>query len=503
MDTAKKKFDQMATKRQPFIQRARKNSYYTIPQLYPQEGSDANTDFDQPYQSLGAQGVNILSNKIVLTLFPPGTAFFKLDIDEEIKQKAPQSEAEIRQSLYKLERMILHDMETSNLRPKLVDGSKHCIVGGGYVLKVPETGSPSVFSLTDFGITRTRSGEIICLILKEEISYFELEDSILKQLNIDDVDVKDGKKMLELYTHVQRKDKDTFVQYQEINEIKLKGIGEGEYKKNTLPYIYVPFVDKGEDYGRSYVEDYLGDHISLENLQKSVQESTAESARTLYLINPNSSIDARDFQNKPSGSAIAGMANDVTTLQSNKQMDMSIAKTQIEVFRYDLSKIYLMDSAVRRDAERVTAEEIKQVSQELEIALGGIYSTLTSTLQGPLVRLYINRLIKAKKIDEDLEDALNLDVTTGSAALGRGFQYQALTTFIKTLIDSIGPEQTAGIIKIPEYVLRLANSLDIDIDRLIKTETEIMQEAQARQQAQMEQEAMGPMIQAAAQKGQQ
>ena len=73
---AKKRYDKLAKSRNNYLNRAEEASRLTIPQLYTGQydnDSDGNS-YPNPYQSLGARGVNNLANKIILTLFPPATA---------------------------------------------------------------------------------------------------------------------------------------------------------------------------------------------------------------------------------------------------------------------------------------------------------------------------------------------------------------------------------------------------------------------------------------------
>ena len=42
---------------------------------------------------------------------------------------------------------------------------------------------------------------------------------------------------------------------------------------------------------------------------------------------------------------------------------------------------FLLNSAIQRKAERVTAEEIRYMAQELETAQGGVYSILSQEMQ--------------------------------------------------------------------------------------------------------------------------
>lgn len=493
-------YNKLILKRTHYLTRAHEVSTLTIPHIYPNatDGDDdrEDLDYDNPYQSLGARGVNNLANKIVLALFPPSTAFFKMGINPLVAKELNVGEGKIDSALYALEKSIVSEMETSQLRPVLVDLFKQGIIGGSAILHIPEKGEPRVINMKDFGIKRSKSGTILQLCIKEPIYYVELEKEIQEQLGELEEDEKTGKKPLSLYTMVIRKDSETLEVVQEIKGVKLKGT-EGTYKNTNLPYIFIPFVDRGENYGRSYLEDYTGDLLSYEGLRKAILQASAEAARIIYLLKPNATLTINKLQKAQSGDVLLGSPDDVGTLQADKRLEVSMAQAEAEVLRLDLSAIFLLDSAVRRNAERVTAEEIRKVSQELEVGLGGIYSTIANKVQKALVTLYMLRLKAKGLLTDELVNSLDLEITTGSAALGRGVEFTSITTFAQALSNVLGPE-FQQYLKVPEFISRVASSLDIGTASLIKSEQELEQERQLKQQMELQQQVAAPMVNAAA-----
>lgn len=477
-----------------YLDRAREASLLTIPQLYPPEGSDSNTKYPTPYQSLGAKGVNNLANKIVLSLFPPSTAFFKLGLSPADVAALGKAEGDVQQAMGTLEQSIINEMEVSSLRPKLVHLIKQLIIGGSCVIYVPDEGQPEIFNLSEFGIKRDKKGNVIRMAIMQEVSFPSLDPEVQEQLPKQDIseDIKEGKKLLKMYTAVMKIGKDRYEVFQEIMGKRIQGT-DGIFTKDNCPYVFVPFVDTGEDYGRSYIEDFIGDLESYEGLRQSILEGAAESARILYVLRPNATISLKKLKAARSGDVLMGNPEDISTVQNDKRLDMSVTQREAENLKQDLAITFLLDSAVRRDAERVTAAEIRQVSQELEVALGGIYSTLANTLQSPLVRLYLNRLVNQGKINNVLKDSLKLDITTGAAALGRGTDFNVLNTFVQTLGQIAQNPASAEYVKMPELISRLAYSLDINIANLIVSEEERMAAAQAQQEQQM-QEQMAPEV---------
>jgi hypothetical protein len=472
-----------------YLDRARAASLLTLPQLYPPEGANADSTYPTPYQSLGAKGVNNLANKVVLSLFPPSTAFFKMGLSPADMAALGKGEGELQQAMYILESSVVNEMEVSALRPKLVHLIKLLIVGGSAVVFVPEAGAPEIFDVSTFGVRRDKKGNVLRLALKQAVAYTALDPQVANQIPKNQLseDVLEGKKLLDMYTAVVKVAPDTYEVFQEIMDVRIRGT-EGTYKKDLLPYLFIPFVDTGEDYGRSYVEDFIGDLESYEGLRQAILEASAESARILYLLSPNATLSLKKLQSAKSGDVLLGNQGDVSVLQSDKRLDMSVTQREAENLKQDIAITFLLDSAVRRDAERVTAAEIRQVSQELEVALGGIYSTLASTVQKPLVRLYLERLVKQGKVSELLSDSLELEITTGAAALGRGTDFNVLSTFVQTL-SAIAQQPTVGeYINMSELIKRLAYSLDINTASLVISDEQRAQMQAEQQQAAMEQQ---------------
>ena len=203
------------------------------------------------------------------------------------------------------------------------------------------------------------------------------------------------------------------------------------------------------------------------------------------MVRPNGTTRMKTLADSPNGAIVMGDANDVSTLQLQKSADFRVAQETIRTLSERLSRVFLMNSSVRRQAERVTAEEIRIAYQELEIALGGVYSILSQEFQLPLVQLIMNKMKKEKKLPPFPDDSLKPMVITGVEALGRGQDLNELAGFLQHL-SPLGPETVMRELNVNEYINRLAASLGIESKGLIKSEEQKQQEAQA-QQEQMEQ----------------
>jgi hypothetical protein len=246
----------------------------------------------------------------------------------------------------------------------------------------------------------------------------------------------------------------------------------------------------GESYGRSYCEEYLGDLRTLEGLQKAIVELAAIAASIIYLVNPNGITQPRKLQKAKNGGFVPGRPEDVIPLQVQKTSDLQIAKGTADAIEARLSYAFMLNSAVQRQAERVTAEEIRYVAGELEDTLGGIYSILSQELQLPLVRRIMIQLMATGQISELPEDIVQPAITTGVEALGRGHDLNKLTTFL-SIVGQI-PEATQ-VIEWSNFITAVASASNIDVTGIIKTPEQIQQEQQQQQMMQMGQ-AVAPEV---------
>ena len=152
---------------------------------------------------------------------------------------------------------------------------------------------------------------------------------------------------------------------------------------------------------------------------------------------------------------------------------------------------FLLNASVQRQAERVTAEEIRYMAQELEQALGGVFSVLSQDLQMPLVTILMNRMTKDGSIPKLPKGMVRPKIVTGLEALGRGQDLNRLDVFISGAMQQLGPESIMQYLNMPDYLTRRATAVGIDTDGLIKTEEEV--QAMKQQQQQMEMAAkLGP-----------
>ncbi len=485
MGTAESRYRELESKRLVYLERAREVSKFTIPSLVPPNGITATMKLETPFQGVGARGVNNLASKLLLALLPPNSPFFRLKVEdallEQLEDSDPGLKTEVENALSRIERSVMTEIETSSDRVAVFEVLKHLLVAGNVLVDMSRPEGMRVFHLDRYVVQRDPMGHILDIVIHETVAPIVLPKAIRKLIG----DRIDGnEKTVNLFTMVKRNGNHWTV-FQEVKGIVIPGT-QGTYPLDRSPFIPLRGnrID-GEDYGRGYVEEYLGDLKSLEGLSRAIVEGSAAAAKVLFLVNPNGTTRAKTLAESPNGAIREGNAEDVTVLQVEKFNDFRIAYEQINKIEERLSYAFLLNSSIQRNAERVTAEEIRFMARELEDALGGLYSILAQEFQLPYVRRKIHQMEKTRKLPALPRESVKPMIITGLEALGRGHDLNKLDVFIGGLAQTLGPEILAQYLNLEDYIARRATAIGVDTKGLIKTREEIEAAQQTAQQQAM------------------
>jgi len=495
--TAAQRYEQLRVDRNSPLMRARDCSKVTIPGLIEDENYGDAGRLPTPYQSLGARGVGHMTSKLAVTLFPTNENFFKLEIDSLAilaSNQDPQMITEFDSALVKVEQAVMRQFETLGGRAAMHEALKHLIVGGNVLLYISDEGI-KVIHLDSYVLCRDPMGNVTEIVVEEEIFKDALPEEYLEEDEEDDDDME--KRMVKIYTCIKFMDEECHW-FQEIKGKEVPGT-HGKCAADVAPWIALrqDRVDS-EMYGRSYVEQYYGDLLALENLYKAILEASASLSKVLFLCNPNGTTRPRTLSQASNGSIVQGNAADVTVLQAaGKSQDLQIANQTIERIEQRLAFAFMLNTAIQRPGERVTAEEIRYMAQELDAGISGLYSILSRELQLPLVRRLIHILRRKRKLPDfprsevTGEPLIKEKAVTGIEAIGRGDDRNKLIDFITTANQALGPQAMTQFLNVEEALRRLAASGSIDTTNLVKTKAQLQQEAaaqaEAEQQAQQQQ----------------
>jgi len=490
-------YKRLENDRNPYTKRAEDCAVITIPSLFPKDSDTGSTNYTTPYQSVGARGLNNLASKLMLAMFPPNEAFFRYQMSQEQSAQAPSgdgSKTKIDEGLAAMEKVVLKFFEGSGHRVTLFEGLKQLIIAGTVLFFWTEDGL-KLYRLNRFVVERDGMGNVLTIVARDRYSKASLPEELIAAAKLED-DATSATPV-DVYTHVYW-DGTQWQSYQEIGGEVVAGT-ESTYPKGKSPWIPVRLskID-GEHYGRSFVEEYYGDLLSLENLSKSIVQMAMIASKVVWLVNPNGITQVRRLNKATNGSYVAGREEDIKPVQLQKFNDMQVAKGTADGIEARLSYAFMLNSAVQRSGERVTAEEIRYVARELEDTLGGVYSILTQELQLPYIRVTTANLMTSKTLPDLPDGLVEPTVITGVDALGRGYDLNKLVQFIQTL-EGLGDVAWQRL-KIGNVISRIGMSLGLDVSELVMSDEEFLQSQQAQQaQAVTGQAAEQAMTQAAQQ----
>jgi hypothetical protein len=482
--SAKALYSRLESDRFMSLQRARDCSALTLPGLLPPIYATENTELPTPYQSVGARGVNNLSSKLLMALFPPGMPCFRLKIREAVAQSLGQSLSAIQSSLGGVERTVNDAMEQGHTRPLMAEVLKHLIVAGNALMHVPDRKNMRMFRMDQYVIARDNMGRPLRTVVYETTVVESLTEEVSAACKVDRTDPY---AKVDIYTMVDW-DYDTAAgsecSWQEINDIEVPGSRTKRPldKAEWLPLRWISVPNK--NYGRGHCEEYLGDLRSLEGLNEAIVQFSQAAAKIVMLVHPNSTTSVTDLNQAESGDAIVGSKADIDMLQLEKQADFQVADAVATRLEQRLSYAFLLTAGTTRNAERVTAEEIRANAQELEDALGGVYTVLAQELQLPLIRRLMASMQESREIPALPKRALDPVIVTGFEALGRNHEMNRLRSLFQDLTATFGPEVLAQRVNFNEVAKRFANGYGVEKQEdLWKSDDQVAQEQQQQQMA--------------------
>lgn len=510
--SAEARYMTLTADREQFLDTARRCAALTLPYLLTAEGVTQGGGLYSPYQSVGTKGVNVLSSKMMLSLFPINTTFFKLQINDAeltgMPDLTPDVRSEIDLSLSKMERIVMQQIAETSDRVQLHAAMKHLVVTGNCLIYQGKK-ALKLFPLDRYVITRDGDGNVQEIVTKEIVDRQLLPEEFQKVSPLKDSNAvgEDGPKMGVASASNKGQADDAIVYtYTKLEDGQHKWYQECEGKiipntKSTAPLKSSPWmplrfnVVDGESYGRGRVEEFLGDLISLESLMKSLVEGSAAAAKVIFLVSPSATTKPQSLAKASNGAIIQGRPEDVGVVQVGKTADFRTVQEMIQSLTQRLSDAFLVLSV--RQSERTTASEVMAVQQELNEQLGGIFSNLTNELLLPYLQRKLSVLSRRKVLPPLPKGLVLPTVVAGLSGIGRGQDRQALIEFVGTLAQAMGPEALQQYISPSEFIKRLAASSGIEALGLVKDEQQLAADQQQQQQQAMQQQVMGQIGQLA------
>ena len=482
-------FDSMHGDKGDLMDRCERYAGWTLPVMFPRVVNGTPEEFQLDFQSIGARAVNHLANKLTLALFAPSRPFFRVEAEDKYARTLIEQgidDALQRTAFSRAERSAMKAMMRRGTRVAMPLAMKQIIITGNALLFFPpDGGKAQVYNLRDYCIKRDLSGVPVDMLTQDRKSFRTLDQSMQNQLLQDDPHIAPDSEVC-LYTRVVLH-KQRYHVYQALNEIPIEGVS-GSYTKNQCPWIPVTWsLPRGYDYGVGHVEDYAGDFHAMSSLSEAMVIGASIAADIKFLVDPAGATDIGILNAASSGAYVPGRTEDIDCLQLDKQSDWNMVLGIIQQYEKRIGLAFLLGSAVTRQAERVTAEEIRYQATELETSLGGVYSRIAEDVQLPLAYIFL------EDVDFGLGDGKQLEpvVITGLDALSRNSESEALLMFLQDLsMVSQLPESVSGRLELNPIIATFGAARGIEAEKYLKSEQQYQQEQQqlAQQQVSMQQE---------------
>lgn len=478
----RQEYEKLSTDRSPYLTRARDCAKLTLPTLLPPQGNTSAQKLRRGYSNFGARAVNSLSSKLLLALFPARQSFFRYELEEALIQQlgGDEMKTQIEEALSTYEKIVQIEIETSPTRTPAGEALKHLLVAGNILVYMLPEGGLKLYPLHSYVCQRDGEGNVLKTIAEDRLSPDTLPDSVRAQV-IERIKARRSpEKTVTVYTRVQRS-ADKWSVLQEVEGFTIPE-SRGTYPLDSSPWLALRWTPvTNESYGRGMVEDYLGYLQSLEALTAALVKGSAIASKVVFLRNPNGLTTAKALTTAESGDVINGKPDDVHALQAEKSQDLRTTREMIADLKEELAYAFAMNQAIQRKAERVTAEEIRYMAQDLDSLLGGIYSSLSLEFQLPFLNRITLQMQKKGTLPQLPKQGIRPVVVTGLDALGRGAELDNLKAFVKDVVDLGGPEALSTYINFDDLLKRLSTSRSIRTKGLVKTPEQVAQEMQRKQ----------------------
>jgi Bacteriophage head to tail connecting protein len=488
----------MDGERSPLMFRTERLAALTLPHVcLPLGFNHESTTITYDTGSMGAQAVTFLVNKLGLTLFRPGVPFFRLSPDKDGEKAIAQNGLDINtmaEELNKAELAAVKELDRSGQRPKLTQILEHLVVAGN-VLMIIEDDYIRCMGLRHWVVKRNYKGDVQTLIIREEMCADELEDNVLEAIQAvrPDIATNPDSKVC-WYKCIYRRGK-YYTMQQWIDDIRLPEQFDGRWPINKCPYRVATWaLPDDSNYGFGVVQQYWADLEACSALNEGVTDGGVLALEMRWGVDPSGMTRAEDLNKTANGDFVNARKDDINPIFGGNPQAIAAADNVLQRIERRISAGFLMQHGITRNAERVTAEEVRMQALELETAYGGSYTAVAKDVQEPIANWTLK--LSGNPLDGT---GLQATVITGLDALTRNAELESLRAAFSDL-------QMTNQLPIPLQQRIKWNGLSgfvgagrgVKLSSFIMTDTEYSQALQQSQAARVQEQGAVAANQAAA-----
>lgn len=500
------------SKRTGPVEVARRLADVTLPSLFPPEHYDHGDDLEITNQSINAFLINGLASNLALAAFPPNLpmASFKPreeELSDDIRED-PELWSQVTYSMSRLEESHRNRLKLTTARSAYTRCMKLELVTGNACVLWTDIDKPRTYNMHRYVVKRDAGGEAIVTVLEDSVAFANADDDIRDAATAHwarqgkEVSKNEWDEEITIY-HVQKlvKKGDTkkWLYWQEVEGGDTVE-GSEAWAPYEAPHMYAAGLipDPESDWYGPYCGDYEGDIQAIENFESALQDGAAAMAWFLFFVEPTGQTSIEDVKSADNLEVLSGKSDDVSVLQTQKGGDLAAVEKKTEAIARRLGIAFASRAALQRSGERVTAEEWQQLTEDLERAMGGLYTEIS---EGPH-RWFVNRFIHLheltnKKLPKLPKDLFEVSIITGIDAIGLSSDHSNLIGWAKENTEVLGPELFASRVNADDFMLRTATYRGVKTDGLIKSkeqqEADNQKNVQAQQQQTLLEQGAGPL----------
>jgi hypothetical protein len=496
--------------RQGHLEEARRNAEHSDWTVLPPVASDQNTKMPLRYQSIGPRGIANLTGLIVQAMIPPGMPWLTQEVPVAIRQ-APDIDIDTLEMIeagYALsDLIIMGSLEQASLRADDNRGNdglqssiariiRQLLITGDVLALVQDDLRIRLFRNDHYVTLRDAELGVVMHITKESLDPLTLNDEQFAKLN----SAKNRGELAEMSVLRRVVDLYTKIEWNPVEKCWdiTKAVNDQVLETTTekiSPYICLATsLMPGSNHGRAFFSRVLPEVVRLDALAEAGVWCAAICSDVKWAIDEHSNVREDDIK-KPPMSIVrsrvrGGQVEDIAVLQGNVGPGYNVIREQEETLRREIARTFLLQDEMVRNSERTTAVEVRALINQLNQALGDLYTPIADMLLRPLAYIARDKLMKQKKLPKIGDSIVNdteVKILTGTSALAKRQQMDSMLAVLE-VAARLGPEMMSRI-NLGEVLDSMKQSLGVTSRTFIKSEEQVMAEANAKQAASVQEQA--------------